>query len=310
MGASKSKPTIVLDNQLFSAGKSITGSVKICIPESQSNFRLVLKLIQLEFVTYLAGGEGEWHNNNYEFCVSEQVLNKNSAIKAGYYDYPFELKTPITLPGSMQTSDNYHKALISYKLVCTGQSDKSVQVKRSAKVLIKQHFESSKSRCGSHRSDLKILSTFGRGNSEITVDLAKGFYDAGEIVNLQVTVDNRGSEIPLKYVNVKLIRNVKFQYKKDSWEEREHKVFTYKYPVIVPNCKGLANFKTFSFAFPLNLKEKFSKGCGTAIGNIVETIYFFEVCGVFGKLLNDLKACVPVIVHPSQVKADTTLDIN
>ena len=307
MGANKSKPTILLENQLFSAGKSIVGSVKICIPEPQSDFQLIIKLIQIEFVTYLAGGEGEWHNNNHEYCVSELVLKKSSYLKAGFYDYPFELITPITLPGSMETCDNYHKASISYKLACIAQSGKGAQVKSSAKVLIKQHFEASKSLCGSNKSELKILSTFGRGNSEIMVDLAKSFYEVGEIVNLQVTVDNRGSEIPLKHVIVKLIRGVKFQYKKESWEQREQKVFTYKYPVIVPNSTGLANFKTFSFAFPLNLKRKYSKGSGTAIGKIVETKYFFEVFGVFGKLLNDLKVCVPVIVRPSELKADTTL---
>jgi hypothetical protein len=113
---------------------------------------------------------------------------------------------------------------------------------------------------------------------------------------MQVSIDNSSADIKAKAIEVNLFRLIKFEYSSNRNEERLQKVFTYNYPVTVPKSSQLFNFKTFSFAFPLLLKEKYKKGGGTSIGKLVESKYFFEICVKFSKLSNEIKTSVPVVI--------------
>ena len=295
MGNTKLKACIELRSKSVKAGDSIIGSVQVPVPETVSDFSASVSLIQLESVTFLAGGEADWHKNHSKNLISTQILKRTATQISGLYSYPFEINTPNSLSGSINIHNTNFTVFIRYDLICEIQT-KNLNSVTSQPVHIRQLIASNKPQNASNSSNLKILKAFPKGKSEVHVELAKLCYDIGEIVSMQVAIDNSSSDIKAKAIEVNLFRLIKFEYSNNLNEERLQKVFTYKYPVTVPKSSQLFNFKTFSFAFPLNLKEKYRKGGGTSIGKIIESKYFFEVCVKFSKLSNEIKTSVPVVI--------------
>jgi hypothetical protein len=314
MGNHKSKAKIHLDSSVVKAGNSVSGSVELVIPEVLSDFSLTLVLFQTEHVTFLAGGEGEWHKNHQSSVLFEQSLALQPKQKAGLYHYPFEIKTEESLAGSTKAQDSNYSVFITYEVVCTAKSKEYGKSKSTRPVILHQSINLNKPQNASNKAELKLFKTISKGNSEVQVDIAKLCYDVGEVVQMQVTVDNSSAQLVAKSILVKMFRYVKFEFVKTRFEERLQKVFSYQHPVFVPKANSLFNFKTFSFAFPIHLKEKYRKGCGTALGKIVESKYFFEVSVKFGKLASEVSTCLPVVIFDSKSSDDCdsekTVDMN
>ena len=299
MGSAYRKPKagIYLKNPTVLAGEEVVGTVYLLLEKRVKNLSILLDFTGQEKVTYMTGGECDWHNNQYDYPTTGSVLISNKDLKAGTYSFPFTLKTLKSLPGTMETYDSYHKASINYCLAAKVLGN-NFSLCFETPVVIKERLSFRKfSIKQSKKAEVKFFHFFNRGNSELQLELKKDSFEPNEEVNMTINVDNTHSELPMKSLEFVLHRVVNFEYSKGCMANR-HQEITSSSSIINVNQRQ----KSIYAKFFLNIKEGFLNGLGTSKGKIIDSNYFLEVSASFGAFSSKIKSMIPINLLPADTQ--------
>ena len=292
----KLKFEVILDNPSIQAGKESSGTITFCLPEAMSNLKLSVGLSGLENVTYLIN-DLDWHSTHFEYPNKGGALFADRSLDAGFYSFPFTIRTARETPGSMSAEDHCYKASISHWLHAQLYGSNNLLVAQKVPIVIAQRPLANSGRIRvKTKARVEALKMFPRGQSQMKIDMDKEWYTVGERVLIKVTVDNSMSAMSLKSVDLVLHRVVRFEYKTGKKAEKAQ---------VVCSCSTLAkvlswesSMKSFQISFPLALKKKHLKGCGSAYGSIIKSKYLIEVSANYGTFSSKNKAYVPILVIP------------
>ena len=292
----KLKVDIKFDSPAVRAGDDLTGTVLLCLPEPMVRLKLSLGLSGQEKVAYLIN-DMDWHTNHFEYPNRGGPLFAERDLEPGFYSFPFTFRSPRDLPGSMSTEDHCYKASIAYCLhVQLFSGDQLLLAKKVPLVIAQRPLEASRKIRLKTKAKVQAMKLFPRGHSEIKIDLNKECFAPGERVSIRVTVDNSQSALNMKCVDLVLHRVVRFEYKNGKKAEKAQVIYSCSTPAKVLSWES--SMKVFNFGFPMMLKKKHLKGCGSAYGAIIKSKYLIEVSANYGTFSSKNKAYVPILIIP------------
>jgi Arrestin (or S-antigen), C-terminal domain len=303
MGAvnQKSTASINLKSRTVLAGEDVVGSVHVCLSQPVQNPKVLLELFGGEKFIYIMGGECDWYNNEIKYPKVEGVLFTGESLEPGHYSFPFALSTLKTMPGSMKSFDNYHKASISYYLQVTVLGDSNFLLKSQQDLTVQQKFDSKKHTIKNHsKSELKYFNFFSRGTSKLQVEMKNYTFHPGDTAEMKIIVDNLHSELNMKSINIALHRIVSLEYSEGNAAHRDQLISNNSTPVNIPHGEKHLSNKNVHVSFAIQIKKDFLKGCGTTKGKIIESKYVLEVSASFGTFASNIKTIVPIIILPKK----------
>ena len=265
----KPKMKIVLKNNIFFPGEEITGNIIL----KSGNF-LTKGIIIYE----IYGQEKLNEPNKYNIeCNNSTKIYHASLEYPGLINYP--ILNGITIPFQINLPPyilpSFEFAINNNNKNTYGFIKNLIQIEIPELNLIKQKFIIFRRPITKLNSSLnfqaerneKVFGIFNKGCPILKASYDKNYYYFGEEILLKILFNNNNCKLNLKYINIKLIRNIVFKLKENSEEEKVEDI----------------TFSDELFNKKINIKEKIDINDKNKDINIEEIIKLKEPENIFNK---------------------------